>query len=131
MKRKLQRGQGLVEFALVIVVLIGLTLGVIDFAPLFGDFYMAKQMSARGARAASIYLPDGTRDCLSDAINAIGNPPLISADWNYAISANCDGNPLSTHAPGENVTVTISVDYTTPFSKKSLPFSVATTDQAR
>ena len=110
-----QKGQSLVEFALVIVFYMLIITGIVDIAPLLGNLYVAQQMAHRGARAASIYLADGTHSCYQDAVNAIGNPILMSATWTSDISANCDSNVLDTHAPGEIVSVRIVVDYTPLF----------------
>lgn len=140
MNRK-ERGQNLVEFMLILPILIIVIAGMIDLGPLVFDLFAAKQMSARGARAGSVYLTDGIRNCYSDAKNAIGDPHLISADWDSEISANCDSNPLDTHAMGEPITVKINVDYTPlflgsfgypPKAKSTVwSFSVQTIDQSR
>src|SRR3990167_4528748 len=139
MNRK-QNGQGLVEFALTLVILIVIVAGMIDAGPLVFNLYAAKQMSARGARAASIYRPDGIRTCYGDAVDAIGNPWLMSAKWSVAVSDNCNGNPFSTIPTGQNVAVQITVDYTPLFwggfgwppkdAAGTWPFAVGTVDQA-
>jgi len=138
---KLQKGQGMVEFALTLVILIIIVAGMIDVAPMIFNVYAAKQMSARGARAAAIYAPDGVRSCRNDAIAAIGNPGLMSANWTAEVSPNCDYNPLSTLARGESVWVTVNVDYKPMFwggfgyppkdTASVWPFSMGTVDQAR
>jgi Flp pilus assembly protein TadG len=67
----------MVEFAMVIVVFMVIVTGLIDLGPVLFDLYTAKQMSARGARAASIYIPDGSRQCRTDVENAVGDPGLL------------------------------------------------------
>lgn len=127
-----QNGQGLVEFALTLVILIIVVAGMIDVAPLIFNLHAAKQMSARGARAASIYAPDGIRTCYDDAVSAIGNPWLLSAAWEATVSGNCDRNPLSTIPSGQNVRVDVRVDYTPLFWRTGLwTFTTSTVDQAR
>lgn len=104
--------QGLVEFALVLVLIIAVVAGMVDIAPLVFNAFAAKQMSARGARAASVYLPDGERTCVGDVMSAIGSPSLIKAKWSVEeISLNCTTNPLSTIPTGQEVTVSVKVDY--------------------
>ncbi len=135
------RGQGLVEFAMIIMLLIGTVAAVVDVFPLVGDWFVAKEMSARGARAASIYLPDGTRTCFNDVTNAIGNPSLPFADWTVSISGNCTDNPFATIPPRALVSVTVDVDYHPPFwggfgyppkqTASVWSFSQETIDQAR
>lgn len=132
--KKLQKGQGMVEFALSLVILIGIVAGMIDIAPAIFNVYTAKQMSARGARAAAIYTPDGFRNCRNDAINAIGNPWLMSATWEVTISPNCDANPFSTIPTGQDVRVDVRVDYTRLFWRGGAgvwTFYLPTVDQAR
>jgi len=140
-RRRGRRGQGLVEFALIIMLLIGTIAMVIDVFPMVGDWFVAKEMSARGTRAASIYLPDGSRTCLGDVLNAIGNPSLPFADWTVTVSENCTSNPFATIPPRTLVSVTINVDYHPPFwggfgyppkeTASVWPFSQETIDQAR
>lgn len=138
---KSQKGQGMVEFALSLVVLIVIVAGMIDVAPIIFNLYAAKEMSARGARAGAIYAPDGFRTCHNDAMNAIGNPWLMSATWRASVSPNCDANPLSTIPSGQNVIVQITVDYHPLFwggfgfpareTASTWSFTVTTVDQAR
>jgi Flp pilus assembly protein TadG len=130
MNKKWQ-GQGLVEFGLSVPLIILLVFGVFTTFTLATNLFMAKQMSARGARAASVFLADGSRTCLGDVADAIGDPGLASASWTHSVSANCDGNPFATFSPGEPVTVTIDVDYTPFWGQGSWPLSLSTTDQAR
>jgi len=128
-----QGGQALVEFALVIVLYMIIILGMVDVAPLLFNVYTAKQMAHRGARAASIYLADGSRSCYNDAIAAIGNPWLLNASWSPSVSWNCTSSPFDTLAPGEEVTVSILVDYTPLFLQSAGPlyFTAYAIDQAR
>lgn len=107
-----EAAQGLVEFALVVVLLMAVIAGMVDIAPLIFNAFTAKQMSARGARAASIYLPDGARICVGDVVNAVGTPALIGATWSLEeVSPNCTTNPLSTIPTGQMVSVKVRVDY--------------------
>ena len=132
--KKFQKGQGMVEFALTLVILIGIVAGMIDIAPAIFNVYTAKQMSARGARAAGIYSPDGYRTCENDVLAAIGNPWLISATWEVTISPNCDTDPLSTIPTRQNVWVQVEVTYTRLFWRGGAgvwTFYLPTVDQAR
>ena len=107
-----EAAQGLVEFALVVVRLMAVIAGMVDITPLIFNAFTAKQMSARGARAASIYLPDGARTCVGDVVNAVGTPALIGATWSLEeVSPNCTTNPLSTIPTGQMVSVKVRVDY--------------------
>lgn len=138
MKRHM-KGQSLVEFALVVIFFIGLAILFVDIAPLAFNTYIAKQMSARGARAGSVYLADGVRTCYADVLEAIGEPWLPSASWNLALVGSCDADPSTTMATGTPIKVTIEVDYSPPFIKTMFnpleenvfSFEVSTIDQAR
>ncbi|MCK5643876.1 MAG: pilus assembly protein [Gammaproteobacteria bacterium] len=130
MKRR-QRGQSLVEFGMSLPIMLALVFAVFTTFMLAGNLLMAKQMSARGARAASVFLADGSRTCLGDVANAIGDPGLPSASWTHSVTANCDGNPFATFVSGEPVTVTIDVSFTPFWGQGSWPLSLSTTDQAR
>jgi Flp pilus assembly protein TadG len=141
------RGQAAVETALMIIfVIIGLMILLLDGGPLILDWMMAKELSARGARAAAIYLPgtdaDGMpRTCISDVEAALGEQTMPFAVWNFTTSDNCDDFPGTVFAPGEDITVTIHVVYTIPFAvdfgllptgeEPQIRFNVSTTDQAR
>jgi hypothetical protein len=107
---------------------------------------MAKELSARGARAAAIFYPDNEPDgtgstCYSDVESALGGQTMPFAVWDFTVSENCDDNANTLLAPGEPVTVTIDVTYTIPFAvdfgllptgeDSQIQFSVSTTDQAR
>ena len=126
------KGQGLVEFALLLSLFGIVLLGMIDPAFALFDIAVAKTMSGRGARAAAIYMPDGTRTCYGDVQNALGTPGLIMADWTETVTYNCNSNPLDTHAPGEDVMVEVEVTYRPMFwNKNNWVFNVQTWEQAR
>ena len=102
---KRQRGQALVEAALIIPLLLLIVLATIDIWPAMADFVIAKNLSARGARAAAIALPP--EDCPTLVANAIGTPELFFADWSY--DPPCvSGQYISQGAP---VTVSITLEY--------------------
>ena len=106
------KGQGLVEFALVIPIIMLVALAFADVGPFVFNFFTANLMSARAARAASIYAPDPTyRTCLGDATNAAGGALLIRASWDLTMSPNCDDNPLSTMARREPIRAEVHMAY--------------------
>lgn len=138
MNRK-EKAQSLVEFALIIVFFMALIVLFVDVSPLGFDLYASKQMSARGARAASIYLADGSRTCQQDVMDAIGDAWLIHATYTVTIVGPCTNDPSDTIITRTPITVRIAVDYFPPFIKTMfnpitenvLSFEVETTDQAR
>lgn len=137
-----RRGQGLTELMLALPILIIVIAGMIDVAPLIFNFFVGKQMSARGARAAAVYYPDGSRTCYGDVLNAIGPAGGIAADFTVAgVSGVCNGDPNWAISTGTPITVDIQVDYYPLFfggfgfpAKETASvwsFVTSTTDQAR
>ena len=122
----------MVEMGLVLPVIIVFFAVMVDAGPLIADWLIAKQMSARGARAASVYMADGTRDCYQDVIDAVGTPGLLSATWTVEIDPDCTTSPTTTFATGLPLYVTVHVTYRTLFWGDNVwPFEVSTIDQAR
>ena len=107
-----QKGQGLVESALVMPLIMVILLALADIGPFIFDFFTAKWMSARAVRAASIYRPDPTfRTCLGDATEAAGDTFLIRASWDLTMTPNCDDSPLSTLAKREPIRADLHLEY--------------------
>ncbi len=104
--KKLQKGQALTEAALILPVFLFLVLATMDVWPALANMIVAKNLSARGARAAAVSLPPD--DCPTLVDNAIGtNQALLFADLSY-------DNPCYSgqyFAQGEPVTVTVTLDY--------------------
>ena len=128
-----QRGQSLVEFSLVISLILLVILAMVDIGPFVFDYFMAKDISAKAARAASIYKPDGYRTCLMDTSRAAGNQPmLMQATWVLTMSNECDNNSLSTIPKRTEITATVSISYRPSFWGQG-PWEVnaSTIDQAR
>ncbi len=127
--RKLQKGQALVEAALILPVFLLLVLATMDLWPALADLIVAKNLSARGARAAAVSLPPD--DCPTLVDNAIGtNQALLLADLSY--DSPC--YPGQYFAQGEPVTVTIDLTYHPVFSLvwgDPVSLSVSTTDFGR
>ena len=141
MKKK-RKGQGLVEFALIIPIFMVVIMGVFDLFPLLGNLYAAKQMSARGARAASVWKYDDSQTCINDVNEAVGDPWLWSAEWQLEMIGDCDDTgSLRAALTGDPMTVKIEVTYTPLIlggfgwppkdTASSWTFTVQTTDQAR
>ncbi|MGJ7919181.1 TadE/TadG family type IV pilus assembly protein [Neobacillus sp. LXY-4] len=101
-----EKGQSLVEFALVLPVLLLLLFGIVDFGRIFHAYLTIDQAGREAARVASIGNDDGV----------IKNTAI-----NYGESINLQGsqvtiNPPSTRASGDEVEITIiyPIDFLTP-----------------
>ncbi len=120
---------------MVFVVLMIPVFALIDLGPVLFNLSTANALSAKGARAAAIYLPNGISTCETDVLNSIGNVGLLMADWNVSTSSNCGLDPSDAIVPGEPVTVSIEVNYHPMFWGQWLgdPWTlvVSTTDQGR
>lgn len=140
--QKAEKGQSLVEFALVLMFAFLPVMAIcIDAFPLIANEKFAEQMSVRGARAASIYYPDGVHNCYQSVVDAIGHPGLISAEWTLEVSDNCTANPTDSLDSGEAVDVTVHVVYSPLFlggvgypprdTTRTFAFARTTQDNAR
>lgn len=120
-----QRGQALTETALVLSVFLLIILATVDIWPAIADLLIAKNLSARGARAAAVSLPPD--DCPTLVANAIGTPDLFFADLTWTVP--CASGQV--FAQGEAVTVTILLDYHPIFWGGTWHLQVETTDFGR
>jgi hypothetical protein len=110
MVEKSQKGQGLVEFALVITLLILAALGGLDFAIRFANQELAQHYAFQAARQASIYLNDGTHSCDTFVRNHMSDPILFlvdTGDWQLTLT-NCPTDPSWSQISGSPVSATIT-----------------------
>ncbi|WP_129689929.1 TadE/TadG family type IV pilus assembly protein [Gottfriedia acidiceleris] len=100
-----EKGQSLVEFALILPLLAMLLLGMLDFGRIFHAYLALDHAGREAARAASIGKDDAT--IKSVAVNDASSIKLTTDK--ISISP-------STRSSGSNVTITISypVDFLTP-----------------
>lgn len=105
-----QRGQALVEFALVLPILLLLVIGIFDFGQALNYYNQESQLVGQGARAAAVNrCPDGT------AIGATGGCTSIQGQLSetYANGA-LKNNPVCISLPngaGAGQPVTVSTTY--------------------
>ncbi len=116
MKKK-QKGQAIVETALVLPLFLLLILGALD-PFLFGmNNAMAKVYTYQASREATIWIAGDTQTCYdrSHAILMDGEDPgLVQvSSWTFAIYP-CPNDPYWTTPTGDMVLATFSFDYT-PF----------------
>ncbi|WP_223592031.1 TadE/TadG family type IV pilus assembly protein [Neobacillus bataviensis] len=103
---KSEKGQSLVEFALILPILILLLLGIIDFARIFHVYLTMDHAGREAARAASIGKDDS--NIKSTAIN---NASSIGLTADKIVVT-----PTGTRSSGSNVTIKITypVTFLTP-----------------
>jgi Flp pilus assembly protein TadG len=108
MSRKIQlkneRGQALVEFALVIPIFLMLLLGILQFGIIFNNYITLTDAARAGSRVAAVSRNDSCPECkakaaVQDAANGLDMAELqvdVDSSWQ----------------PGEQVTVTAKYPYT-------------------
>lgn len=107
--RRDQRGQALVEFALVVPILLLLVIGIFDFGQALNYYNQESQLVGQGARAAAVNrCPDGT---------SITTPPGTCIQTQLAgtyANGALNGNPVCISLPngaGAGNPVTVSTSY--------------------
>jgi hypothetical protein len=125
---KTEKGQGMVEFAIVFVPLIVILTGIIAFGTVFWDISQANNSGQAATHAAAIYIGDSSgATCRSRAMNALGSPHFIYADEAIFTIEPCSGTnpywvgPINTQVVG---TWTLTVNPRIPFLYDNGPFPV-------
>lgn len=75
-----ERGQALVEFAIVLPLLLLLLLGIVDFARAWNVFEVLTDAAREGARVAVVFQPATTEQDVIDTIIEAGQRTAISID---------------------------------------------------
>lgn len=103
---KSEKGQSIVEFALILPLLVLMLFGIIDFARIFHVYLTMDHAGREAGRAASI----GKNDTYITQ-KAIDNGVSINLK-----ATDVDISPKVTRKSGDNVTITItySIDFLTP-----------------
>jgi len=110
MVRKSEKGQGLVEFALVISLLVMLAVGGLDFAFKYSNMQAAQDYAHQAARQASIYLNSGGYSCDSWVRSHMSQPVLLGVDpggWTLTLTG-CPTDPSWSQVSGSPVTATLT-----------------------
>ncbi len=97
-RRRRQRGQALVEFAIFVVILVNLLAGVVDIGGLLSDHVSMVYAARQGARTAAVLGNLGKADCATvGAIQAaIANLPNVTLTRIIIYKAGADGLPIDT-----------------------------------
>ncbi len=95
-RRRRQRGQALVEFAIFVVILANLLAGVVDIGGLLSDHVSVVFAARQGARTAAVLGNLGKADCASvGAIQAaISNLPNVTLNRIIIYKAGANGLPI-------------------------------------
>jgi Flp pilus assembly protein TadG len=109
-----QRGESLVELALVSFLLVLLLVGVIDFGRAFNSYEVITNASREGARYAS-RLPHDRDGIVAAAQDETEGTSVTLEDADIAVEPELVGDPFvwSDAQRGEPITVTVSYDFPT------------------
>lgn len=124
-----ERGQSLVEFAIILPVFLLLLLGTVDLGLGFKTYIALTNAAREGARWISIYPNDqaGARARIAAEVESIGLSAGSPSDNGYAVSFSTD----SGYSIGSHVTVNVQYEYPLLFGAfTSLPninFSASST----
>ena len=108
-----QRGQGLLEFALVISLLLLLVFGIIDFARVFFGYATMSNGVREGARYAIVHPNDdaGIEAAARSMMVVIGAPVNVQVNF---LDTNVDGSECRTHLCTVQVVATSDFAVWTP-----------------
>lgn len=143
-----QRGQGLVEFMLILPVLLLITLGIVEFSRIFAIYSMVTSASREAARyGASVgdngggtarYLDcAGMRDAAKRMAVLTGlNDSDIQISYDHgstsSVIATCDSHPLPYEIQlGDRVTVRVNAHYEPIVPLVNIPVHIITSSTAR
>ena len=91
---KNEKGQSIVEFALVVPILLTLLCGIIDFGWIDSNQYKVENAAYAGARYASLYVSDYNSSNMNELIDKIDNRVKENL-WNNGEGANVTVNITS------------------------------------
>jgi Flp pilus assembly protein TadG len=100
-RRRRNRGQAIVEMALVMSILMVLSMGIVDFGLFLTGYIRATNCTREAARAAVVRTPNATNICSNDFLSPLFSTYTVSVSPNYL-----------TDPAGNPVTVTINATYT-------------------
>jgi len=99
---KNQKGQALVEFAIVLPILLMLVMGIIQFGMMLNSYLAIENASREGARAGIV----GSTDAEIESLIIASSPSLDPADLTVTLTPS-EANRSS----GDTLTVTVTYNY--------------------
>jgi len=110
---KKEKGQGMVEFALVLPTMMLVVLGIAVLFHFFAVLVTAHNAVSEGGRAAQVWRPDGTSTCVDDVTAAVTRitPFFNSATDTITLSANCSTDLWARIPSGSLVDVTVVINW--------------------
>jgi len=133
---KTQKGQSLLEFALVIPVLLFVVMAVIAFSELGYSWMEANKSAHAAAHAAAIHIVDGSeKSCYLRAMEAKGSPAFIGVENSTFSISPCNSDSEWVPPSGERVLAIWQFNFSPmlPFiyGNFNIPVTVRATDWFR
>ncbi len=124
-----EKGQGLVEFALIFPLLFMLIMGIISMGILFHDVARANDTAHDAVHAAAIHIVDGSgKSCYDRAMKALGDPFFLMVESHTFTIAPCSSDPYWIGFSGAQVVGTWELVVNPPipfiYSKFGFPLTV-------
>ena len=110
---KKEKGQGMVEFALVLPVMMLVVLGITVLFHFFAVLVTAHNAVSEGGRAAQVWRPDGAATCVDDVTAAVTRitPFYNSTTDTITLSPNCSTDLWARIPSGNLVDVTVVMNW--------------------
>ena len=97
-----EKGQGLVEFALILPILLMVVFGIFELGMLFSDLVQANASAHNAVHAAAVHIVDGSgKSCYDRAMEALGEPAFLLAEGSAFTIAPCSDDPYWVGPMGE------------------------------
>lgn len=110
---KKEKGQGMVEFALVLPIILLVILGITVLFHLFAVVVTTHNAVSEGGRAAQVWRPDGDSTCVDDVTAAVTRitPFFNSTTDTITTSANCSTDLWARIPSGALVDVAVVINW--------------------
>ena len=114
---KKEKGQGMVEFALVLPLILLLVIGIAALFVTFAVLVTVHNAASEGGREAQVWRPDGTSTCASAVMEGVVRiTPFFDPDRDIlVVSENCSNDPWARIPSGNKVFVGIVINWELPF----------------
>jgi Flp pilus assembly protein TadG len=107
------KGQGLVEFALVLPISLLVVMGIVVFGLAFARLEAVENAASEGARAAQRWMPGGSETCLEAVDSAIARSTPFSTV--NAVTGACPADTVTRVASGSVITIQVTHSYSPVF----------------
>ena len=114
MRKQSEKGQGLVEFALIFPLIALVIVGVVALFQGFAVLVTIQNAASEGGRAGSVWRPDGATTCVGVVNEAVQRttPWFVPANGDtVAVSSSCPNGVWDRVPSGTLITVTVVVNW--------------------